>query len=57
MPRKHEEINSWMGDEFPLDYDDDEQMDAVHEILPAGYWLGEDRSEEERCIVLMQLDE
>ena len=57
MSQKHEEVDVWMGDEFPLDFDDAEQIDAVHEVLPHGYWLGEDRSAEERTIVLMRVDD
>ncbi len=34
----------WWEDEFPFDVDDDADMDALHEVLPRGYFVSVDLS-------------
>jgi muconolactone delta-isomerase len=53
-------VDGWWEDDFPFDVDDDGEMDALHEVLPDGYYVAIDVSagydspdESERYIHLM----
>lgn len=51
----HDEIARWGVDSFPFEVDDEEEMKALHDVLPNEYWIARDYSaDSEVAIALMR---